>query len=234
MFLDGAWYDGSGGRGIGVDGRDASPLRVLSTPVLCLCSRVAVADGGGAVPIYSAVIKKELVGTLHKWSNQYFVNAGNDIEAADVAENSIAFVEQSIHRTNVHAYEINVRQAGTGHLGIERGVDITGVYSIPSGSQMLPLWNVVMVSMSSGVDRNDRKFLRLPLYAADIQTDGLQSAFKTDVDSLYCANLLLIPGLVNTWGRPFVNASTSNLVHDRQVGHHRRARPGFKRGWVPV
>lgn len=186
------------------------------------------------MPIYSAVIKKELVGTLHKWSNQYFINAGNDIEAAGVAETSIAFVEQSIHRNNVHIYQINIRQAGVGHLGIERGVDITGVYGTPSGSQMLPLWNVVMVNMSSGVDRNDRKFLRLPLYAADIGADTLQPAFVTDVTTLYCNNLLMITGLVNTWGRPFVNASCSTLIHERQVGHHRRRRVGFKRGWVPV
>lgn len=182
--------------------------------------------------IYTVTIRKQLTGTVHKWTNQYFVNAGNDLAAADIGE-QIAFVEQSVHRTNVHLYQLDVRQAGTGHLGIQRGIDVTGTNPIPSGAKMLPLWNVAMVNMSSGVDRNDRKFLRLPLYSADINTDALDSTFRDSVDTLYSSNLLEIVGLVNTWGRPFINASCAALIHDRDVDHHRRHRPGFHRGWVP-
>jgi hypothetical protein len=182
--------------------------------------------------IYDVVIRKELTGSTHKWTNQYFVNAANDLAAADVGE-QIAFCEQSVHRTNVHLYQLDVRQAGTGHLGIQRGIDMTGVMPIPTSGIRLPLWNVVMVNMSSGVDRNDRKFLRLPLYANDLNSDALDNTFRASIDTLYCANLLEVVGLVNTWGRPLVNASTSLLVHDRDTGHHRRHRPGFHRGWVP-
>src|SRR3982751_6669817 len=113
------------------------------------------------MPIYNVTLHKELLDNFERWSNQYFVLAANDIAAADIAE-QIAFVEQSVHRTNVQFYQVSVRQAGTGHLGIQRGINLLGVNPIPEGASLLPLWNVVMVSMSSGVDRNNRKFLRLP------------------------------------------------------------------------
>lgn len=182
--------------------------------------------------IYDVIIRKQLVGTPHKWTNQYFVNAGNDIAAADEGE-AIAFIEHQVHRTNVHFYQIDVRQAGTGHLGIQRGIDLTGTLAIPAGGVRLPLWNVVMVNMSSGVDRNDRKYLRLPLYHPDLNSDALDDTFRTSIDTLYSSNIITMASVVNTWGRPFINASCSPLIHDRDTGHHRRHRPGFHRGWVP-
>jgi len=45
MCVDRAWYDDTGGRGIGVDGRNASPLCVLSTPIP-FCVGFAVLGGG--------------------------------------------------------------------------------------------------------------------------------------------------------------------------------------------
>jgi hypothetical protein len=184
------------------------------------------------VAIYSVVIHKELTGTLHRWTNQYFVNAGNDLAAADEGE-AIAFIEHQIHRPTVHLYKLDVRQAGTGHLGIQRGINMTGTLAVPAGSTPLPLWNVVMVNMSSGVDRNDRKFIRCPLYSADLNGDALDSDFRDSIDTLYSSNLITMASVVNTWGRPFINASCSPLVHDRDINRSRRHRPGFHRGWVP-
>lgn len=181
--------------------------------------------------IYTVAIYKRLFGTDESWSNQYFVEAADDLAAADIGDN-IVFVEQSIHREDVVFYQMNVRQAGPGHLGIQRGISLGGTVPPSEGQNPLPLWNVVMVSMSSGVDRNDRKFLRLPLYSDDLTGQDLSDAKRADVDTLYCANLLLIPGLVNTWGRPFVNASCSDRVHDRDISWQRRTRVGFHRGWV--
>jgi hypothetical protein len=185
------------------------------------------------VTIYNAEIWKRLNGSNEEWVNQYFVQAANDILAMDIAGN-VQFCEQSIHRTNVDFFQISVRQAGPGHLGIQQGTAVTGVNPIPEGGTRLPLWNVVMVSMSSGVDRNDRKFLRLPLYSSDLSGETLDADFRASVDTLYSANLLEVPGLVNTWGRAFTNVSCSPQVHDRDMSWNRRTRPGFKRGWVPV
>lgn len=184
------------------------------------------------MPIYTVSIHKRLHGTTEQWTNQYFVTAADDLAAATIGE-AIVFVEQSIHREIVDFYQMDVRQAGAGHLGIQRGLSVGGTVPNPTEGSMLPRWNVVMVSMSSGVDRNDRKFLRLPLFAVDVAGIQLSDDRRTDVDTLYSANLLLVDGVVNTWGRPFVECSCSPLVHDRDITWQRQSRPGFHRGWVP-
>lgn len=232
MLLDWACYDEDGGGGIGVVGRNASPLCVLTAPIPHSATGRCLVEEGGVMPIYTVSIHKRLHNEPHGWSNQYFVTAADDIAAADIGDD-ILFVETSVHRESVDFYQMNVRQAGTGHLGIQRGISLSGTAPVPGGSSMLPLWNVAMFSMSSGVDRNDRKFLRLPLYADDCNGQILNDATKADFDLLYSANLLLVGGLVNTWGRPFVNCSCSGLVHDRDVTWQRQTRPGFHRGWVP-
>lgn len=183
------------------------------------------------MPIYTVSIFKRLNETGHVWSNQYFVTAANDLDADDIGGN-ITFIEQSIHRENVEFFQRNVRQAGVGHIGIQRGFSLSGTVPMPETGDMLPLWNVVMVSYSSGVDRNDRKFLRLPLFPNEVNGDVLSNAKRADVDLLYSTPLLGLPGVVNTWGRGLVSVSCSARVHDRDLSWKRRVRPGFHRGWV--
>jgi hypothetical protein len=35
-------------------------------------------------------------------------------------------------------------------------------------------------------------------------------------------------------GEPLITAEVQTAIQMRQIGWHRRVRPGFKRGWVPV
>jgi len=97
----------------------------------------------------------------------------------------------------------------------------------------LPGWNVArfQASVTDG-SRVHTWFLKMGLTEDDVEGQILESATQ-DAISNFLTALQAIGGFVDKDGGEFTVFSQDTLVHMRQMGWHRRTRPGFHRGWVP-
>jgi len=97
----------------------------------------------------------------------------------------------------------------------------------------LPGWNVArfQASVNTGA-RAHTWFLRCGLTEADVAGQLLTATMLGVIDNFLTA-LEALGTFVDKDGEAFTVFSRDDRVHMRQLGWHRRTRPGFKRGWVP-
>lgn len=99
---------------------------------------------------------------------------------------------------------------------------------------LLPLFNTVKVTFFNALGRPEVKYLRLGANANNIGSFDWDGAFVTYVDDHYTQVVVGNLEYVGPSGEFHASAVTAPQVQMRQVGWHRRSRPGYKRGWVPV
>lgn len=186
--------------------------------------------------IYRITIPKEIIsGPIagRKWRNVYDVEAAS-YDAALAAGDVIASHEMTFHSNivgvpNIIAHLVTepFRRVGQ-QIAVGRQGELA-----PTGS-LLPLWNCVRVDYPDvGVGRPERKYYRPPLYTSQVTGLVLDSDFYDLV--LNGADLIwVLTNYIGPSGEAHSGAVVDSLVQMRQTSWHRRRRPGFVRGYVPV
>lgn len=170
----------------------------------------------------------------HQWRNVYTVEADSYASALATTD-VLATYEQGFHTDKTRCFKV------TAHLvtepprraGAQMGVDRPGAYS-PVGDAW-PLWNVVRVSFSDvGLGRPEMKYYRVGLHDGMVQDDlTLLGTYETSIFG-GLDGMIALTNYVGPSGEQHADYSLTHLVASRQVGWHRRRRPGFVRGYVAV
>lgn len=185
------------------------------------------------MPVYRVTIQKTLtVAPFAKWTNVYHCNGATILDANDIADN-IAALEQAILKDYVQISRISVADPATPNSSVSRPVALTGSVT-GDETLMLPLFNTVLVQLKPTGGRPSPKYLRLPLEEGDITGAKITSALMTAVDTDYSVPLVALTGVCDEDGQDIIGYGTKEDVQMRQLGWHRRQRPGFRRGWVAV
>jgi hypothetical protein len=193
--------------------------------------------GGCAMALYRCSVAKRGVEAPYlgqRWRNVYTIEAatyGAALAAADV----LAGHEMVFHTDKVLAYEV------TAHLvtepprrvGAQLGIDRLGEYA-PVGDPW-PLWNTVRVTWADvGVGRPESKYYRVGLH--DGMVDAAMQLLGTYKGIVLgeVAVMATLTNFVGPSGEAHASYNVQDAVQMRQLGWHRRRRPGFVRGYVPV
>jgi hypothetical protein len=188
------------------------------------------------VAIYRTVIPKEIVsGPMvgKTWRNVYDIEAA-DYDSALAAADVIAGYEMNFHADIVHVKEVTAHLVTepARRVGKQLGIDRPGILT-PTGS-LLPFWNCVRVDyLDTGVGRPERKYYRPPLFTSQVEGLVLESTFF-DLVGTWAAQIFALTNYIGPSGESHAGYVVNPLVQMRQEHWHRRRRPGFVRGYVPV
>lgn len=167
------------------------------------------------------------------WSNVYHFDV-LDVDtalsrgvAAGVIEMDVSYAPVDVIR--VHAINEALKtDAKTINPGSSGALDPTGL------GGPLPLFNTIRVVLADTLGRPEQKYLRLAANVENIENGVWSGEFVTMVNDSYCTPIVALDGLCGPTANPVLSAEALAAVQNRQLGWHRRVRPGFKRGWVPV
>lgn len=169
-----------------------------------------------------------------KWENVYTIQVDN-AAATEAVGDAIMGWEQDVSYDTISFDGFIVYPNGTGDA-VFRKLGYFGQGDLPSAGLggILPLFNTVKVTFGNNLGRPEIKYLRLGANANNIGSGSWDGEFVTQVDEGYTQNLLGELTYVGPSGEDHTTGVTSPQVQNRQLGWHRRTRPGFKRGWVPA
>lgn len=183
--------------------------------------------------LYNIVVEKQFDPAPEmRWSNVYHLNA-SDIDAAADRAQEIADIEAAILWDNVHIVRLGVKGATGPGTGTSAAVFIQGLRADADPNVQLPLFNTVLVKLIPPIGRASMKYLRLPLVEAEVTGFALDPTFTSFVSTEYTVPLLALGYVTDEDGQTFAGYGFNPLVQMRQLGWHRRTRPGYHRGWVP-
>jgi len=185
------------------------------------------------VAFYNAQIHKAIGDVRDNWCNTYHVSAADEDDALSIMED-VAAMEKAIHWSDVFFTRIAVRQdsplAGSG-----RQLALTGTGDRDAtGEQFLPSFCTVRIVLTDGVNRPDQRYFRLRINENENESGLLSSTLITFLEVNFIATFIALSGVVSSSHVPYTGGTVVPQVQNRQRGWHRRTRPGFKRGWVPV
>lgn len=165
------------------------------------------------------------------WSNVYTIDALG-IESALTALDDIVDIEKAVHYDSVIFFKQHVQQISD--TSIVRSQSGGGAGSLPETGLggPLPLFCTVRVTFTDGVKRPEIKYLRLPGQEANLTNGAWDGELVDYVQENYADPLVALLAYVGPSGESPTSASVSAAVQNRQLGWHRRGRPGFHRGWV--
>lgn len=185
------------------------------------------------MPVCKVTIYKVLNGaTGEQWTNVYNVNTFGPNAAAAIGD-TIQGYERAVTWDFVTFPKISA-QLATGGPSVT--VATPGrVGALPGDvANAIPLFNTARVTLSDGINRPELKYLRGVFQEANVAGFNMTNESYNSIRDDYANNLPGIPGLCGPSGEPIVAATVQLAIQMRQLGWHRRTRPGMKRGWVPV
>jgi hypothetical protein len=185
------------------------------------------------MPLYRGTSYKRWGADKLTWQNVYLINEANALEALDVL-NAIVGHEQAVHYNSVEfirARVVNVANSADG-----RSVGSAGMGDLDPAALggYLPLFNTVRVTFSDNVKRPESKYLRLPGNEDNLENGQWSTELTDYIGTNYVTPLLALTAFVGPSLEHPSSGSVQQAVQSRQLGWHRRTRPGFRRGWVPV
>ena len=185
--------------------------------------------------IYRSTSFKRWVGPPYdglEWRNVYDIdqidgpNALSDLNAFTTAEMSTAY--SPVHVIRLHVVNVaDKNDAFSSSPGSIGALDPAGL------GGPVPLFNTVRVVLTDDHGRPEQKYLRLGANVDNIENGVWSSEFVDSVQTNYADFLPTLGSLRGPTGDLVTSAEVLNLVQMRQLGWHRRVRPGFHRGWVP-
>lgn len=186
------------------------------------------------MPVYKGSIEKALGNTRSapSWRNNYWLSAVGPDEALVKLE-VIAAAEQAFHSTGVYTRRAVVSDPS--HLQNQRStsIDLPGERVISGAA--IPMWNVVTVLfLDLDHSRPERKYYRVELGEGDIDGSHLTVTLFDLVNGVMETLIGGSSAPCTPTGGTILSAEVQGLIGMRQTGWHRRTRPGFKRGYVPV
>jgi len=185
--------------------------------------------------VYQLELVKALdsVTNPRTWRNIYHLNTPTLGDANGVAD-LVLDAEKTMHADTV----FYVSKIVSDPTKVERRM--TTNYSGVTGDRtavgaIIPDWNVADVIFGTASNpRPLRKYFRVQLGEGDIIGSEIEAALVTTWQGVWDAAVSTIIAMCAPNGDSVVNADVRPGVGMRQLDWHRRSRPGFKRGYVPV
>lgn len=168
---------------------------------------------------------------FEKWVNVYHVEALGPASALDAGE-SIAELERMCLSNSCTIYRLSVQPAAGGATAL-RSLNLQGEID-GVGANLIPFFNTIRVVLGDEFERTESKYLRGSAYEANVQGFNWSGELVDYVQDNYATPLLGILGLRGPNGEQILTATVQRAIQMRQISWHRRSRPGYKRGWVPV
>ena len=174
----------------------------------------------------------ELIGDNDYSFNGHLEFTGTSLDAWGKAVEIAESLVGTVMPPNVNVYQVDIRNPDVvnGVMNVPQSFDGTRTTS----GDALPAWNVAKLTGRADMgSRAHEWFLRMGLREPDVNGQVLTTATQDTITALIAAFTLADcisdkdGGKITVWG-------FDQYVHMRQMGWHRRTRPGFKRGWVPV
>ena len=165
------------------------------------------------------------------WTNIYHYEALGVNSALDAAEGAAA-LEMAVSIQAVVVYRLTAKPVSGGQIGI-RSVNIPGAFDVDPVN-LVPLFNTIRCIFTDNVERSESKYLRGCIAEANVQGFNISGELRTAVQDDYVTPLLETLGIRGPNGETLQSGTVQQAIQNRQVGWHRRTRPGYKRGWVPV
>lgn len=185
--------------------------------------------------VYKVEIVKGLESSLNRltWRNVYHLNTPTINDAFTVADNLING-EATFHSTDVTFLQKVVSDPTKVERRLTFDISSTHGDRTASGS-IIPDWNVVDVIFGPASNhRPERKYYRVQLGEGDIVGSTVEPTLVTLIQDSIDAVLGSTIALCAPNGDSIINSAVLSLVGMRQLNWHRRSRPGFKRGYIPV
>lgn len=188
--------------------------------------------------IYRCAINKEGITANtrgHSWRNIYDVEAGSYDDALAAADVIRAF-EQPLFTSDVQFTTVTAHAVTEPprRVGAQLAVNSPGGRDPADLGEVLPLWNVARIDyLDTGIGRPERKYYRLPLYSANVVGLELSSELRAALQAM-ADNIVGLTNYVGPSGEGHSSALVVVPISMRQLGWHRRKRPGFVRGYIPV
>lgn len=185
--------------------------------------------------VYKCEIVKGLESSLNqtRWRNVYHLNTPTINDAFSIADNIVS-AEAAFHSTNVTFLQKIISDP----TKVERRMsfDYTATHGDRTASgAVIPDWNVIgVLFVPQGNPRPERKYYRVQLGEGDIIGSSIETALVTTVQDVLDGLISVVIALCAPNGDSTAGAVVNPLVQMRQLNWHRRSRPGFKRGYVPV
>lgn len=184
--------------------------------------------------LWRATIYKSSSLFPEKWSNVYTLNAIDGFNALEVAMN-IREAEIAVSYATVNFGRVHVVDLGdTERTRTNDTNPVIGNLDPAGLGGPLPLFNTIRVSFSNLEGKPEQKYLRLGANEANLTLGHWDGDFVTFVQTNYASVLEVMPEFVGPGNEAHIGSVTHPEVQNRQLGWHRRSRPGFKRGWVPA
>lgn len=166
-----------------------------------------------------------------QWVNTYYIDALGPNTALDAGE-LIAGYEMAVTASAVVAWRVSIKELPDGPTGL-RAISVPGeIASDPVN--LVPMFNTVRVVLTDTLERSESKYLRACIFEANVNGFNISNELRDAIIADYADPLVAVLGLRGPQGETITGASVQQLIQMRQLGWHRRSRPGFKRGWVPV
>lgn len=185
------------------------------------------------VLIQATTYKRLIADPEDHWTNVYMLEAANTVAALDLLE-PLAQFEADIMGETAEVFKLHCGDLLPNTPGAVRYVNMPGLQPVATPGALLPQWNTMKVVFYNVVGRPEIKYLRLPGYLDMIDGQTWKTAVVTAVSLGYAGHLSNYEFYVGPTGEPHTGYDVSPIVQMRQTNWHRRGRPGFKRGWVPV
>jgi hypothetical protein len=167
------------------------------------------------------------------WRNVYIIdqidgpNALSDLNAFATAEMAVSYTPVSV--TRLHVVNLaDKTDAFSSSPGSSGALPTTGL------GGPVPLFNTIRIVLTDDSGRPEQKYLRLAANVANVENGVWSGEFVTYVQENYADFLPTLGSLRGPTGDLVTAATALAPIQMRQLGWHRRVRPGFKRGWVPV
>lgn len=187
------------------------------------------------MPIYRATTFKQWVGApynLQQWRNVYLLDSPVKEDALSdciaIGQSEMATSYAPVHFTRAHVVNLaDKNDAATSSRTEVGSLDPAGL------GGPVPLFNVIRVVIADTAGRPEQKYYRLGANAQNIENGVWSAEFVDSVQTLIADWLLTLASYVSPSGETMVSATALQPIQIRQLGWHRRVRPGFHRGWVP-
>lgn len=166
-----------------------------------------------------------------KWNNVYHLNESSLLSAILHAP-TIVDLEKTIYPDNVTITRWAVHNPAVRGEGQSDAVSVAGTRSTGTPATQLPLFVAVLFKFLVAVGRPSLKYLRLPLDESEITNGVVDQTVLDAISTGWAAPLVADGAITDESGNALTGYGFNHNAVSRQLGWHRRTRPGFHRGWV--
>jgi hypothetical protein len=185
------------------------------------------------MPLYRCVVHKFDTHYNYAYQNVYTLQTVSVTDAMTTIA-AIREMERAVATTQIHFTGESAVNKANKLDRRSQTADVNGVIAVTGLGGPVPPFLTVRCEFGDNVKRPEQKYLRLGSQVAHVSLGKWDGEYVAYIDTNYTVPLLGSLEFVGPSGERPTTSATLDIIQARQEGWHRRHRPGFKRGWVPV